>query len=141
ERRALHQAALELWSAREQGDHHGRRELRDPRDPAIAERIARHAEAVGESRVAARAFATLGEHAHRAHRPLDADQAWQGAVRNITTRDLALGRALVGRARARYRLQRVRDALADLEEALAIAVSHGDARLEIEVLLEQATAL
>jgi tetratricopeptide (TPR) repeat protein len=129
ERRALHQAALDLWSAR------------DRRDPAVAERVARHAEAVGELRVAARAFATLGERAHRAHRPLDADQAWQGAVRNLDARDAERGRALLGRARARYRLQRVRDALADLGAALAIAVALGDGRLEIEALLEQATAL
>jgi eukaryotic-like serine/threonine-protein kinase len=132
ERRTLHQAALDLWSGR---DHRARR------DPAVAERVARHAEVVGELRIAARAFATLGESAHRAHRPLDADQAWQGAVRNLDVRDLPRGRALLGRARARYRLQRVRDALADLDEALAIAQGLGDPRLEIEVLLEQATAL
>jgi eukaryotic-like serine/threonine-protein kinase len=129
ERMVLHQAALEFWR---------RRQLTEP---GVAERVARHAEVVGELRVAARAFATLGERAHRAHRPLDADQAWQGAVRNMDTRDVERGRALLGRARARYRLQRVRDALADLDEALAIAVQSGDARLEMEVLLEQATAL
>jgi tetratricopeptide (TPR) repeat protein len=129
ERRVLHQAALELWRTR------------DLRDPAVAERVARHAEAVGELRVAARAFATLGEHAHRRHRPLDADQAWQGAVRNLDVRDVERGRALLGRARARYRLQRGREALADLDAALAIAVAVGDRRLEIEVLLERATAL
>ncbi|MEO7734709.1 MAG: hypothetical protein ABIY55_27375, partial [Kofleriaceae bacterium] len=129
ERRVLHQAALELWRTRNLGD------------PAVAERVARHAEAVGELRVAARAFATLGEHAHRAHRPLDADQAWQGAVRNLDVRDLERGRALLGRARARYRLQRAREALADLDSALAIAVTLGDARFEIEVLLERATAI
>jgi eukaryotic-like serine/threonine-protein kinase len=129
ERRALHQAALELWCAR------------DHRDPAVAERVARHAEAVGQISIAARAFATLGERADRTHRPLDADQAWQGAVRNLDVHDLPRGRALLGRARARYRLQRVRQALADLDEALAIALGFGDARLEIEALLEQATAL
>jgi tetratricopeptide (TPR) repeat protein len=107
----------------------------------VAERVARHAEAVGELRVAARAFATLGERAQRAHRPLEALQAWQGAVRNLDVRDLQRARALLGRARARYRLQRVRDALADLDEVNAIARGMGDARLEIEALLERATAL
>ncbi|HEY0192429.1 MAG TPA: protein kinase, partial [Kofleriaceae bacterium] len=92
ERRVLHQAALELWRTR------------DLHDPAVAERVARHAEAVGELRIAARAFATLGEHAHLAHRILDADQAWQGAVRNLDAADAERGRALLGRARARYRL-------------------------------------
>jgi len=129
ERRMLHEAGLELWLSR------------DREDPVVAERVARHAEAVGERRIAAQRFATLGAHAHRTHRPLDADQAWQGAVRNLDDRDLDRGRALLGRARARYRLQRVHDALADLDEALAIAVELGDARLEIEALLERATAL
>ena len=49
--------------------------------------------------------------------------------------------ALLGRARARYRLQRVRDALADLDDALAIARDLGHPRLEVEILLERATAL
>jgi eukaryotic-like serine/threonine-protein kinase len=129
ERHALHQAALELWSTR------------DRRDPGVAERVARHAEAVGELRTAARAFATLGERAHRAHRPLEALQAWQGAVRNLDVRDLPRARALLGRARALYRLQRVRNAIEDLDAALAIVRGLGDPRLEVEVLLEQATAL
>jgi len=129
ERHALHVAALEYWRAKPAGD------------PDVAARIARHAEAVGERRVAAAAFATVGEHAHHVHHSLDADQAWQGAVRNLDDRDLARGRALLGRARARYRLQRVRDALADLEESLAIAIEIGDPVLEIEALLEKATAL
>jgi len=129
ERRAVHQAALELWSAR------------DRRDPVVAARIARHAEVLGELRLAARAFATLGELAHAAHRPLEALIAWSGAVRNLDVRDLQRARALLGRARAGYRLQRARDALADLDVALAIAITQGDARLEVEVLLEQATAL
>jgi tetratricopeptide (TPR) repeat protein len=129
ERSALHQAALDLWC------------LRDRRDPTVAARIARHAEAVGELRVAARAFTTLGERANQEHRTLDALLAWQGAVRNLDIRDLRRARALLGRARAHYRLQRVRDALSDLAAALAIAVAQGDAWLEIEVLLEQATAL
>ncbi|MBA3672322.1 MAG: hypothetical protein H0W68_09915, partial [Gemmatimonadaceae bacterium] len=85
--------------------------------------------------------ARLGDHAQHHHRELDADQAWQGAVRNLDDRDLERGRALLGRARARYRLQRVRDALTDLDEAIAIAVELGDAQLEIEALLEKATAL
>jgi tetratricopeptide (TPR) repeat protein len=129
ERSALHVAALEYW------------QTRPPHEPAVAARIARHAESVGERRVAAAAFATLGEHARRNHRELDADQAWQGAVRNLDDRDPARGRALLGRARARYRLQRVRDALADLDESIAIAVELGDPLLEIEALLEKATAL
>ncbi len=128
ERRALHAAALEYWRARSDR-------------PGADERIARHAEAVGESRVAAAAFAALGARAHDAHRSLDADQAWQGAVRNLHDRDLDRGRALLGRARARYRLQRVRDALIDLDEVIAIATTVGDPALEISALVEKSTAL
>jgi len=128
ERRALHAAALAYWQTR-------------PLDPAAAERVSRHAEAIGEPRVAAGAFAVIGAHAHREHRTLDADQAWQGAVRNLDARDVDRGRALLGRARARYRLQRVRDALADLDEVISIARELGDRTLELEALIEKATAL
>lgn len=129
ERRMIHAAAFEYWRAR------------DASSPVIAEHVARHAEAAGERRVAAAAFATLGTAAQRAHRTLDADQAWQGALRNLDARDADRACALLGRARARYKLQRIKDALADLEEALAIATEIEHAALEIEILLEQATAL
>jgi tetratricopeptide (TPR) repeat protein len=128
ERLELHRAALAYWRAR--GD-----------DPEIHARVARHAEAAGQARLAAQAYAKLAQHAHREHRALDADQAWQSALDNLHIRDAARGRALLGRARARYRLQRVRDALADLDEARGIAGELGDTALEIETLLEQATAL
>jgi len=128
ERRDLHVAALEYWQTMAS-------------DPAVAARVARHAEAVGERRVAAAAYAVVGRDAHERHRSLDADQAWHGAVRNLDDRDLVRGRALLGRARARYRLQRVRDALADLDDVLAIAIELGDPELEIEALLERSTAL
>ncbi|MGN6105089.1 MAG: protein kinase domain-containing protein, partial [Kofleriaceae bacterium] len=128
ERRAVHLAALAHARAR-------------TGEPASAERIARHAEAVGERRLAAEAFARIGARAHAEHRALDADQAWQGALRNLDARDEARGRALLGRARARYRQQRIRDALADLDEACAIARELADTALEIEALLERSTAL
>ena len=126
ERRALHAHALAYWRSRP-GDR-----------PDVAERVARHAEAVGDRRLAAAAFATLGEHQHAAHLTLDADQSWSGALRNLDEDDPERARALLGRARSRYRLQRVRDALGDIDRALAIA---GDRRLEIELLIEKATAL
>ncbi|MBA3463427.1 MAG: protein kinase [Deltaproteobacteria bacterium] len=128
ERAVIHRAALEHWST-------------SPLDaPGVAERIARHAEAVGEAERAAAAFAWIAEEAHKGHRALDADQAWQGAVRNLPGEDPRRGRALLGRARARYKLQRINDAVVDLDAAIAIAIAHGDARLEIEALLEKATA-
>jgi tetratricopeptide (TPR) repeat protein len=121
ERRAIHAAALEF--------------VRTP------ERIARHAEAIGENAVATLAFVALGERAEREHQALDADQAFEGALRNETERDALRGLALVGRARARCRMQRLTDAIADCEEAISIAREIGDVALEIEALLEHATAL
>jgi tetratricopeptide (TPR) repeat protein len=121
ERLALHQAALAAGGS--------------------PEHISRHAEATGAHAAAASAYAELGERAQREHRTLDADEAWSGALRHLEAPDAARARALVGRATARYKLQRVRDALADLEEALAIAVGAADAALETRVLLELATAL
>lgn len=129
ERRTIHEAALELW------------QRRDLTDGAVAERVARHAEAVGDRRTAALAFAALGQRAHGEHRTLDADQAWQGALRNLDARDVARAHALIGRAQARYRLQRVKQALEDLDEARAIAAEVGDDKAELEAVLERATAL
>ncbi|MGE5185095.1 MAG: AAA family ATPase, partial [Acidobacteriota bacterium] len=124
ERLALHEAALAHWRG---GD--------------AFERIARHAEAVGARELAAEAYAQLGARAHAEQRMLDADQEWTGAVRNLEAKGSARGRALLGRARARYGQQRVKEALADLDEALACADAAGDAGLEIDALLERATVL
>ncbi len=128
ERRALHTVALAYWRGR-------------PADPAVAARVARHAEAVGERAVAAEAYAALGAHAHQQHRSLDADQAWQGALRNLDPGTVPHARALLGRARARYRLQRQHEARADLEEVIGVARARGEAELEIEAMLELATVL
>jgi eukaryotic-like serine/threonine-protein kinase len=128
ERLALHRAALAYW--------------RDATpSPAIAERVAHHAETLGDSCAAADAFAILGVHALDQHRLLDADQAWSGALRHLTERDGRRARALLGRAQARYRLQRMTEALVDLEDAAAIAAELADLPLEIEALVEQATVL
>ena len=56
-------------------------------------------------------------HALREQRSLDADHAWSGALRHLPARDARSCARTVGRAQARYRLQRMRDALVDLEEA------------------------
>jgi tetratricopeptide (TPR) repeat protein/tRNA A-37 threonylcarbamoyl transferase component Bud32 len=121
-KRAFHAAAL----AHEQAEGG---------DPA---RIARHAEAVGESVSAGAAFALLGVQAEHEYHPLEAEHAWAGAVRHLVRRDEPRARALLGLARARMRLQRLLDASAVLDEALAIAREIGDARLEVELALEQA---
>ncbi len=129
ERRAIHEAALALLRTRPLAE------------PGVAERVAAHAEAVGARAVAAEAFAMIGEVAEREHRSLEADQAFSGAVRNLDDRDVHRARALLGRARARYRQQRMRDAVEDLDAASAIAAEIGDRELGFEALLEKATAL
>jgi len=128
ERVAIHRAALGFW-------------LTTLASSVAVARIARHSEAIGDSVHAAAAFSELGESALAEHRSLDADQAWTGALRHVSERTSDRAEALLGRARARYRLQRVRDALVDLDEAIAIAIELGDARLELEASLEKATAL
>ncbi len=128
ERRALHRAALAYWRDR-------------ATEPEVAARVARHAEAAGERATAAVAYATLGAHAHALGRSLDADQAWQGALRNLDAGTVLRARALLGRARARYRLQRQHDARGDLEEVIGIARAAGEHELEIEAMLELATVL
>ncbi len=127
ERRAIHEAALELLRTRPLVE------------PGVAERVAAHAEAVGTRAVAAEAFAMIGEVAEREHRALEADQAFSGAVRNL---DAGVARAcvLLGRGRARYRLQRMRDALDDFAAARAIAADCQNVELELAILTEQATA-
>ena len=128
-RRAVHAGALAYWSAS------------DRTRLDVLARIARHAEAIGDGDRAFAAFSALGARAHRAHRVFDADLAWEGAVRVATGRGEALGRALLGRARTRYKLQRVHEALVDLDAAYAIAEEIGDPTLAVEIHLTRAEAL
>jgi tetratricopeptide (TPR) repeat protein len=104
-------------------------------DPA---RVARHAEAVGASAVAASAFTQLGERAEREHKPIEAADAWSGAVRHLPEADATRAHALIGRARALMRLQRPDDALASLDETVAIASAIGATALHVDALLESA---
>ncbi len=130
-------------------------------DPALRERIhrhalehwrrgsgaralaatAHHAGALGASREAAAAYLALGEEAARQHRTVDADRQLTAALAHAQDGDPARGRALFGRGRMRYRIGRAADALEDLEEAERIARAAGDRRAATVALLEQATAL
>ncbi len=124
ERLAIHRAALALW--RRGVDGGGAMGIE------AAERLARHAEAVGELALAARAFAVRAREAHVRHLLLDEDQAWQGALRNLPAHDEPRARALLGRAEARARQQRTHQAVDDAEAALAIARELGARELELE---------
>ncbi|MEO8552269.1 MAG: hypothetical protein ABI678_19970, partial [Kofleriaceae bacterium] len=104
-------------------------------------RVARHAEVTGEADLAARAFALLARHADAEHRLLDADRAWQGALRNLPEREADRARALLGRADARVHQQRAQDAIRDAEAAIAIAIDRGERELEVEARFALATML
>ncbi|MCX5741586.1 MAG: hypothetical protein NT062_03700, partial [Proteobacteria bacterium] len=86
---------------------------------------------------------TLGERATRAHHVFDAAQCWELALQNLPAPDVRRATALLGRARARQRLQRLAESLGDLDEALAIADALTDAtaarELVVAILLERAT--
>jgi tetratricopeptide (TPR) repeat protein len=128
-RHGVHVGALEYWWAQDRGEID------------VLTHVARHAEASGDSERAASAYAALGERAHREHRVFDADLAWEGAVRNVSRRSEPRARAMLGRARTRSRLMKLSDALADLDEVLAVARELGDQEMEIAVYLDRALAL
>lgn len=132
ERRELHRTALGTLTL----------------SPTTAERVAHHADALDDHIAAADAYAVLGEIAMREHRPLDADQSWSAALRHSPDASPERLIALMMRAEARYRTQRVRDALVDLDEAAQIAQALGAAgsaaeyrNFEARIELQRATAL
>ncbi|WP_437629509.1 protein kinase domain-containing protein [Sorangium sp. So ce854] len=128
-RRALHAAVLG-------------RLLGAPPSAGARARIARHAAAAGDARAAAEAHAELAEEALARHDVIEAEQRFTAALRLFDGDDAAArGRALAGRGRARYRLQRLDESLADLRAARALAEAAGDRSRAAELLLEEATAL
>ncbi|WP_437283497.1 protein kinase [Sorangium sp. So ce375] len=116
-----------------------------PRAAGARARIARHAAAAGDAAAAAAAHAELADEALARHDVVEAEQRFTAALRliGLLERDdpEARGRALAGRGRARYRLQRFDESLADLRAARALAEAAGERARAIELLLEEATAL
>jgi eukaryotic-like serine/threonine-protein kinase len=130
ERRAkVHREALAAWRAPDRALH--------PR--ALAAR-ALHAAGSGDAHDAAAAHMELAEIAARAHRHIDADRHF-GAALDCAVDDRVRARALLGRGRIRYRIDRAGDALSDLEAAERLAGTLADRHLAAEALFEQATAL
>ncbi|NMO16847.1 protein kinase [Pyxidicoccus fallax] len=125
-RRALHAAAL----------------LATPGD-GLAERLRRahHAAACGAHDEASVTFLALAEEARRSHLSVEAEQHYTRALALLPESDgerRAL--ALAGRGRVRHRLQRFREGLADLSAARALAEARGDVAMQVDLLLEEATA-
>jgi tetratricopeptide (TPR) repeat protein len=128
--RRLHLCAMELWRARA-----------EPGDDDALSRFARHAAAGGHSADAARAFLELGNRARAAHHSVDADQHYTAALAHVGDDVAVEARALGGRGKVRYRMQRIEEAIADLASACELAAALGDRPRRVRWLLEQATAL
>lgn len=131
ERKRIHRDALDFWR-----EHAGS----EAPERALAA-IARHARAADATREAANAFLELGERARKRHRDVDADQQYSRALQLLTETDrrqkmLGLG----GRGKVRYRIQRTREAIEDLQQAQKYARTLGDNVSHAELLLEEATA-
>jgi tetratricopeptide (TPR) repeat protein len=129
EKQRLHQAVLD--QVRCQGRSH-----------AWLARVARHAAACGKKTEAAQAHLDLADEARARHRYVEADEHYTAALEQLGEAAAAPRmRALGGRGRMRYRLQRFHDSLADLRAARSIAEASGDAWTTVDLLLEEATAL
>lgn len=125
-RRALHAAALKASV----GD-----------DAAERRRRAHHAAACGAHLEAARDYLSLAEEARESHQSVEAEQHYTRALALLPeTDDARRAQALAGRGRVRHRLQRFRESLADLAAARTLARTRNDAALEVDLLLEEATA-
>ncbi|WP_253899831.1 serine/threonine-protein kinase [Corallococcus carmarthensis] len=125
-RRALHAAALNASV----GD-----------DVAERRRRAHHAAVCGAHLEAARDYLALAEEARAGHLSVEAEQHYTRALALLPESDDARrAQALTGRGKVRHRLQRFRESLADLSTARALARARGDAALEVDLLLEEATA-
>ncbi|MBN8226657.1 protein kinase [Corallococcus macrosporus] len=125
-RRALHAAALKASVGE---------------DVAERRRRAHHAAVCGAHLEAARDYLSLAEEARAGHLPVEAEQHYTRALALLPESDDARrAQALAGRGKVRHRLQRFRESLADLSAARTLARARGDAALEVDLLLEEATA-
>jgi len=97
--------------------------------------LARYAAAAGDSVRAARLLLALADDARRAHSDVAAEADYTAALAGLSDDERAA--ALLGRGIVRYRLDRARDALADLDAAAATA---SDPLLVARARLELATA-
>ncbi len=100
--------------------------------------LAYHAAGAGRRNDAASAFLELAERAQARHAYLEAELLYNSAIEQC---DVPSRRAFRGRALMRYRLERYQDALADFTCAREAANADGDTKDEIEILLDEATAL
>ncbi len=124
EREQLHRAALAVEEAR-----------REPR----FDRLAEHAAAIGDREKAWSASSALAEASARDGDLMEAELAWTSALAHLPAGDPRREHALVGRGRARQKLQLFEEALVDLTAARELALSREDRVAAAEILLAVAT--
>ncbi|WP_437323591.1 serine/threonine-protein kinase [Sorangium sp. So ce381] len=133
ERAQIHRRALAYFTARVEAE--------GPR-PELLAPLARHAGGCGAREAAADACLTLADLAFARHRHVEADRHFTAALSFAAADDARRrARALAGRGKSRYRVDRTREATDDLAAARALAVELGDDASLADVLLEEAAAL
>jgi tetratricopeptide (TPR) repeat protein len=111
-------------------------------DQRLLSRLAFHAASAGLYSEAAALYIDLAETARNRHAYLEAEATYSRALELLPeTADPRCLTALRGRGLMRYRVGRYEDSLADLARAREMAHQLGDAAEEVEVLLDEATAL
>jgi hypothetical protein len=126
-RRQLHACALVAWRGR--GDS----------GVVLAQR-ARHAAACGQNAEAAGAYLALGESALQCCDAIAADGHYTQAIACAADHPVRQAVSLLGRGRARTRLDRLPEALVDFDAALVAADQLGDRELAIAIRFAQAIA-
>ncbi|XXX80228.1 protein kinase [Sorangium sp. So ce134] len=133
QRAGMHRRALAVWERLAEAQ---------PRAPDLLEPVARHAAAAGVRARAAHAYLLLGDMHRDRHNNAVAEGHYSSALLWADGDDQRQRYlALLGRARARYRVLRTGEALDDLRSAGALARTMKDPRMIAEALLEEATAL
>ncbi|WP_437522245.1 protein kinase [Sorangium sp. So ce726] len=133
ERAQIHLRALAYFTARVEAE--------GPRAELLAP-LARHAGGCGAREAAADACLTLADLAFARHRHVEADRHYTAALSFAAADDARRrARALTGRGKSRYRVDRTREATDDLVAARALAAELGDDASLADVLLEEAAAL
>ena len=104
-------------------------------------RRARHAAGAGARAAAVQAHLQIADRARRQHRYVDAAQHYSAALEWLGPDDAAdRARALGGRGKSRYRIDRYADAIDDLRAARALTPA-ADARAIADLLFEEAIVL
>ncbi|WP_437897148.1 serine/threonine-protein kinase [Sorangium sp. So ce124] len=101
-------------------------------------KLAYHASKAGLGDAAQALYVELAERARARHAYVEAEALYSRAIEQPA---LPLLAAYRGRGLMRYRIERYQDALHDLARARDLAAAQGDAALEAEILLDEATAL